>query len=358
MPSAKNAATKPLFPDFDQSQTIGIGASPWLQREEAMAHLRSSYEKYLTNIKSYRRGWANPRVYLSCLPEQKEWAEKLIHDLHVAGVFIVEKSEDLDENDFIVVLDTLAYQKAFQASSATLDMEVVRARLRSKKLLSIGCEGEIDKHDFKRCNPGNFCDNSHYRVSLFNLVMNLYAIPLDHKGFEPLRRSLHEQWERMPIFKDEPQCDALKIFISYSHKDEAFKDELVTMLAGLQRRGIVDAWQDRRIEPGEEWHKAIQTAMDECDLALLLISSDYLASRFIQEDEQPILLKRRDEMQTRIVPIIVRPCIWESEPVLKAIQAMPKDGKAVISFSKEDGDRDQVWTTIAQEIVKRAKKEG
>ena len=60
---------------------------------------------------------------------------------------------------------------------------------------------------------------------------------------------------------------ALKIFISYSHKDEAFKDELVTMLTGLQRRKIVDAWQDRRIEAGDDWNQSIQTAMDECDLA-------------------------------------------------------------------------------------------
>ena len=43
-----------------------------------------------------------------------------------------------------------------------------------------------------------------------------------------------------------------KVFISYSHKDEKFKDELVKMLAGLQRRRVIDAWQDRRIEPGEE----------------------------------------------------------------------------------------------------------
>lgn len=187
---------KTFLPDFDQPQTIGIGASPWLQREGAMARLRSSYEVNLTRIKSYRRSWATPCAYLSCLPEQKEWAKKLIHDLHDAGVYIVEGNEDLDENDFVIVLDTLAYQKAFQASSATLAMQVVRTRLGSKKLLSLSCEGGVDKHDFKRCKPGNFCDETHYVVSLFDLVLNLYAIPLTHSGFEPLRQSLHEQWER------------------------------------------------------------------------------------------------------------------------------------------------------------------
>ena len=44
--------------------------------------------------------------------------------------------------------------------------------------------------------PGDFCDETHYPVSLFDLVLNLYAIPLNHKGFEPLRQALHQQWEQ------------------------------------------------------------------------------------------------------------------------------------------------------------------
>src|SRR5262249_12254765 len=42
------------------------------------------------------------------------------------------------------------------------------------------------------------CDETHYPVNLFDLVLNLYAIPLTHAGFAPLRQALHAQWERMP----------------------------------------------------------------------------------------------------------------------------------------------------------------
>jgi hypothetical protein len=31
---------------------------------------------------------------------------------------------------------------------------------------------------------------------LFDLVLNLYAIPFTHAGFAPLRQKLHEQWEQ------------------------------------------------------------------------------------------------------------------------------------------------------------------
>lgn len=40
------------------------------------------------------------------------------------------------------------------------------------------------------------------------------------------------------------------VFISYSHKDEVWKDRLVTHLAGLERDGRLRVWDDRRIRAG------------------------------------------------------------------------------------------------------------
>jgi len=57
----------------------------------------------------------------------------------------------------------------------------------------------------------------------------------------------------------------------------------------------------------------------------------------------------------RVVPIIIRPCLWQSEPILKDLLALPLDGKAVITFSKNNGERDQVWTDIAKAIENHAK---
>jgi hypothetical protein len=39
---------------------------------------------------------------------------------------------------------------------------------------------------------------------------------------------------------------------------------------------------------------------------------------------------------------------------LKDLQALPTDGKAVITFPNETGERDRVWMGIAQEIEKFA----
>lgn len=151
------------------------------------------------------------------------------------------------------------------------------------------------------------------------------------------------------------ELHAPKIFISYSHKDETFKDEFITMFAGLQRQGLIDAWHDRRIAAGEEWLNAIQQAMEKCSLAVLLVSPDFIASSFIQEKELVQLFQRRIKEGLRVVPVVVRPCLWQSEPIIKELQALPKDGKPVISFSKDDGHRDQVWADIGKVIESIAK---
>ncbi len=140
-----------------------------------------------------------------------------------------------------------------------------------------------------------------------------------------------------------------KIFISYSHTDERFKNELVKMLIPLEDQGLFEIWQDRKIVPGDEWYQDIQDAMNTCTLALLLISSDFLVSDFIQKEEITHLLQRRKDDGLRVIPIIIRHCVWQSVPVLKDLQALPKDGKPIISFERT-GQRDLVWTQVVSSI--------
>ncbi len=177
---------KITLPDFDKPQSIGISASPWLQREEAAARLRSAYEVQLTKVKGYRRDWAVPRCYVSHLPEQATWAEKLIHDLRGAGVYVVEQAAQVQPDDFVVLLDTPAYQKAFQHSPPRRRRATHPCAVgQETPLISLALTGQAGPHEFKDCKLGSFCDETHYPVSLFDLVLNLYAIPLTHAGFAP-----------------------------------------------------------------------------------------------------------------------------------------------------------------------------
>jgi small GTP-binding protein len=348
---------KITLPDFEKPQSIGTAASLWLQLEEAGARLRSAYEVHLTKVKGLRRNWATPRCYVSRMEEQSDWAKELVKDLREAGVYVVDKAAQVQAEDFVVVLDTPAYQRAFRSKASVLaeDMPLIKSRLNKSQLISLALTGGAATHEFEDCEPGSFSNESHYPVSLFDLVLNLYVIPLNHPGFAPLRKALHTQWEEtLGQKKVDDATSPLKVFISYSHTDEEFKKEFVTMLTGLQDQGVVDVWHDRRIEEGDEWYEAIKKAMNKCDLAILFVSPDFIASRFIKDNELPRLFQRRQEQGLRVVPIIVRPCKWKSQPVLKDLQALPQDGKPVITFSKDNGDRDKVWEDIATAIEKRA----
>lgn len=116
------------------------------------------------------------------------------------------------------------------------------------------------------------------------------------------------------------------VFISYSHKDETWKERLVTQLQVLQMEGAMSVWNDRRIQAGQDWFPEITQTIEQATVAILLISADFLSSEFIRREEIPRLLKRRSNEGLRVIPLIVRPCVWLKVPWLAGIQARPKDG--------------------------------
>ncbi len=139
-----------------------------------------------------------------------------------------------------------------------------------------------------------------------------------------------------------------KIFISYSHRDEVWKDRLVTHLNVLGMAGLLEVWEDRQIKAGDHWYAEIETAIAAADVAILLITKDFLTSPFVLEKEVPALLKRRNEQGLRVIPLVVAPCAWERIPWLGPIQARPKDGRPI--SGGDDHRIDQDLADLAEEI--------
>lgn len=138
------------------------------------------------------------------------------------------------------------------------------------------------------------------------------------------------------------------IFISYSHEDEIWKNKLVTHLQVLQQEGL-DIWDDRRIGAGEDWYKEIQEAISAATVAILLISANFLTSKFIHTEEVPLLLERQNKEGLRIFPIIVRPCVWKQIKWLARMNLRPKDGRAVSGGNEHQIETD--LATIAEEVA-------
>ena len=71
-----------------------------------------------------------------------------------------------------------------------------------------------------------------------------------------------------------PSDEPLEIVISYAHRDQALKDELIVHLSPLRRQGIIADWHDRNINAGADWKKEIDTHLDTAGMILLLVSPD------------------------------------------------------------------------------------
>lgn len=138
------------------------------------------------------------------------------------------------------------------------------------------------------------------------------------------------------------------VFVSYSHRDEVWKDRLRPQLGVLQRAGHIAIWDDRRIGAGSTWYDEIKRVMDQAAVAVCLISADYLDSDFVTKEEIPYLLERRQWDGMVLIPVLVRPCPWEVVPWLEPTQMLPRDGKSVAEDfqGKEDGIFAEVARTI------------
>lgn len=135
---------------------------------------------------------------------------------------------------------------------------------------------------------------------------------------------------------------AVKIFCSYSHKDEEYKDELETHLANLKRLGLIDLWTDRRILPGDNWDFEINDKLQNADIILLLISSDFIASNYCYDVEIKQAIKQHKEQKSITIPIALRECDWYDAP-FSFIQGLPSDMKPIVSknwFSKDEAYKD------------------
>jgi hypothetical protein len=133
------------------------------------------------------------------------------------------------------------------------------------------------------------------------------------------------------------------VFISYAHADEAWLERLRAHLAPLRQLGMIEEWHDRSIAPGSLWETEIAHELDRATVILALVSPSFINSAYIGGVEMSRAFERHARGEARIVPIILRPVDWEATRIGQ-LQALPRDGRAVLSHR----DRDQALRDVAR----------
>lgn len=148
-----------------------------------------------------------------------------------------------------------------------------------------------------------------------------------------------------------------EVFVSYSHHDKDYKDQLVKQLNVLQRQGVISSWHDGLLVAGEKWNDEIVEHLNSSRIILLLVTPDFMNSDYIHNVELRRASERHESGEVSVVPVLVRNVnSWDNEPFgdlrLGDFQALPTGMKFIVEWD----NLDKAFTNVAKGIQEVAKK--
>ncbi|WP_371579376.1 TIR domain-containing protein [Streptomyces sp. NBC_01314] len=280
------------LPETEQPVALGAEDTRLVERDEAAARLRSTYEAHLVRVKSFRSDRAVPRCHLSHLPADSVWVSQLARDLREAGVFVVEDPADVQDDDIVLVVVTPEHVQALSrpAGPSSAVAALIRARRQRTRpgqgpgvipLLRVGVAETALPADLRGLVAGRFQDDIRYVVGLFDLVLTLYAIAFNHPAFQPLRVVLRHEWarhrnEERALMVPSSTESGTEVYLSYSWSEasSAAADELDL---AFQARGVTVV-RDRRDIGYKASIKEFMARLGQGRCVILVISDAYLKS--------------------------------------------------------------------------------
>ena len=120
-----------------------------------------------------------------------------------------------------------------------------------------------------------------------------------------------------------PDKQELSIFISYAHRDrhyfKVFEDELRAH-SSHRKDYIWDIWTDIEISTGADWRQQIEGAIEKSNIALLLVSANFLRSEFCTVDELEAFIRKREEGGFIYIPVLIGECDFAQFEALGQVQ--------------------------------------
>jgi hypothetical protein len=143
-----------------------------------------------------------------------------------------------------------------------------------------------------------------------------------------------------------------QLFYAYATQDARFRDQLEVILRGLKQRGVLDGWHARAVGPGSGWRGEASPHAAQAGVVLLLVSRDFVASEYCHGDDVRLVLERQRRGETRVIPVMLRPCSVKETP-LAGLAALPPGGKPVTEWRSGDAAFEAVAAGIAATFARR-----
>ncbi len=137
----------------------------------------------------------------------------------------------------------------------------------------------------------------------------------------------------------------VEVFCCCAREDTPLLSELKLHLNPLVREGLIALWSDVDIGAGMEWEKEIHRRLDTAPILLLLVSPDFLASEYCYGVEVARAMERHEQGAAYVIPVILRPCIWDKAPFSK-LRVLPTDTKPIVGSGSRT--QDEAFADVAR----------
>ncbi len=136
----------------------------------------------------------------------------------------------------------------------------------------------------------------------------------------------------------------VSIFISYSHKDLPFMEELQNFLTPNIQDKKISVWTDYRILAGQEWDKVIKENLKKSSMIIFLVSQNFIISDYINKIEVKIA-EQNDKMI--IIPVLIGAIQMQRFP-LRNYQVLPTGAIPVDQWEPQN----KAWVNVVDELDK------
>src|SRR6185295_355927 len=156
----------------------------------------------------------------------------------------------------------------------------------------------------------------------------------------------------------------VRYFISYASANKTLARDLVDRLQlrlGISSEFRFKPWHDGDILAGDRWHDEIQAALEGCHFGLLLVSHDFLASKYIAQYELPRFVPQDPDLaadRRRAVPVGLKPVPFDGTVELKGLAEVQvfRDGDGKFFSERAAEKKERFAEELFQQVLRIARK--
>lgn len=151
------------------------------------------------------------------------------------------------------------------------------------------------------------------------------------------------------LLKGDGSVVAVTVLLCYADKDKRMMSEFKNHLRSQEYNRLITIWDHGNIGAGDEWKPRMKHYLDEAQIILLFISSSFLASDYHYTSQMQEAIRRHEQQEVRVIPILLRSVYWQGPPLDK-LKVLPDNSKPISEWASRDKGYMNVVTGIVNVV--------